>query len=280
MISTVNPVQVHSPAQLAPKPRPEPNPIEILQKTISASRLNCWLQCRLKFFFRYVQEIRKPPTPSLHVGSVVHLVLKAWNMARWRKQAFELARFKTMFDVSWADQQAKIKWDGEDEPSQKNMAWSLLETYFTQTPIKANEMPEAVEVPVEAELSRYGLPKLIGIMDLVRAGGRIVDFKTAAKTPSAEDAIHQNEVQLSCYSVLYREAAGKRESARELHYLVKTKKPKVILTELQPMSDLQQVRLFRMIDSYQEGLAREDFVPSPGIQCAGCEFRNECRRWC
>jgi hypothetical protein len=46
----------------------QPNLIETLQKTVSASRLNTWLGCRLKFWFRYVQQISKPKTPSLHVG--------------------------------------------------------------------------------------------------------------------------------------------------------------------------------------------------------------------
>jgi CRISPR/Cas system-associated exonuclease Cas4 (RecB family) len=272
MIATVCPVEVHPPAQ------PTVNPIETLQKTVSASRLNCWLTCRLKFFFRYVQQITKPPTPSLHVGSVVHVVFRAWNMARWRKQPFEIERFKKLFEEGWADQPAKINWE-EEEPAQKSGTWSLLEVYFTQTPIKADEMPEAVEVPVETDLSKHGLPTLIGILDLVRAGGRIVDFKTSGKSPSAVDVVHQHEAQLSCYSVLYREAAGKRESARELHHLVKTKTPKVIITSLEPMNETQQVRLFRMMNSYQEGLAREDFVPSPGFHCAACEFFNECRRW-
>jgi len=273
-LPTAGPVQVHPPAQ----PKAAPNPIETLKKTVSASRLNCFLTCRLKFFFRYVEQVIKPPTPSLHLGSVVHLVLKAWNMCRWKKQAFELSRFKMMFDACWADQPAKINWQDEEE-DQKTCAWSLLDVYFADTPIKANEMPEAVEVPMEMDLAKHGLPTLIGILDLVRAGGRIVDFKTASKTPSPEDALHQNEVQLSCYSVLYREAAGKMETARELHHLVKTKTPKLIITSLEPMNQAQQVRLFRMMDSYQEGVAREDFVPSPGFHCGACEYFNECRKW-
>jgi hypothetical protein len=76
-------------------------------------------------------------------------------------------------------------------------------------------MPETVEVPMETDLFKYGLPTLIGVIDLVRAGGQIVDFKCSGKTPDPEDAIHQNETQLSCYSVLYREATGHRESGRE-----------------------------------------------------------------
>ena len=211
----------------------EPVPISTLQKTVSASRLNCWLQCRLKFFFRYVLKITKPKTGALHYGSVVHLVLQQWNMGRWRKQPFDITKLKQVFDVGWADQ-GQIAWDGE-EPDQKNSAWNVLEKYFIETPIKANEMPEAVEVPMEADLSQHGLPVLIGVLDLVRSGGRIVDFKTTGKTPDSESALHQNGLQLDGYSVLYREATGKRESGRELHHLVKTKVPKLIITPAAPV---------------------------------------------
>lgn len=257
----------------------KPRPIESLKRTVSASRLNCWLNCRLKFYFRYVEQVSKPPTPALHVGSVVHAVLQAWNMARWRKQVFDTERFKTLFTDYWANQPGQINWE-DGETDKKSGAWSLLETYFAETPIKANEMPEAVETPMETDLSKYGLPTLIGVVDLVRAGGRIVDFKTAGKSPSPEEAARLNEVQLSCYSLMYREATGKAETGRELHHLVKTKTPKLVVTQLDPMSEAQRVRLLRMVESYVEGLAREDFVPSPGLHCAGCEFANECRRWC
>jgi hypothetical protein len=246
MIAAVNPVPAPS---SPPQPITQENRIETLKKTTSASRLKCWLSCRLKFFFRYVQQILKPPTPALHLGGVVHLVLQAWNMARWKRQVFELQRFRKVFDEGWEDQLTKIDWEDE-EPAQKNTAWSLLETYFKETPIKANEMPEAVEAPIETDLAKYGLPTLIGVLDLVRAGGRIVDFKTDGKTPSAEDSMHQNELQLSCYSVLYRDATGKREAGLELHHLIKTKTPKIIITELGPMDERQQVRLFKIMDSY------------------------------
>ena len=255
----------------------EPAPIETLKKTVSASRLNCWLQCRLKFFFRYVLKITKPKTAALHYGSVVHLVLQQWNMARWRKQAFEITKLKQVFEVGWTDQ-GQIDWKDE-EPEQKTSAWSVLEKYFTDTPIKPNELPEAVEVPVTADLSQHGLPTLIGVLDLVRSGSRIVDFKTTGKTPDNDSALHQNGVQLDCYSVLYREAAGKREAGRELHHLVKTKVPKLVITLAGPMLEYQRNRLFRLMENYVEGLEREDFVPAIGMQCAGCEFQADCKSW-
>jgi putative RecB family exonuclease len=84
---------------------------------------------------------------------------------------------------------------------------------------------------------------------------------------------------LSCYSVLYRDATGKKESGIELHHLVKLKTPKVVITALGPMTETRQARLFRAMESYQDGLSRRDFVPSPGIHCSCCEFFNSCRAW-
>jgi len=257
----------------------EKDRIAELQQTISASRLSLWLGCKLKFYFRYILKTKKPPTPSMHCGSTVHAVLQAWNMSRWRREPFVTERFKGVFDEQWKSLQAdsRINWDG-DEDAEHSSSWRALEYYFTETPVRAAEKPEAVEVAVSADLSFHGLPTLVGIIDLVRAGGRIVDFKLVGKTPDGEMVKHIHEVQLTTYSVLYRDATGHQEGGLELHHMVRTKQPKLIITSLPPATQHQHDRLFRMIESYQDGIARQDFVPSPGFACMGCEFFNECRR--
>ena len=249
--------------------------------TVSASRLSLWLQCRLKFYFRYLLQVQKPQTPSMHSGSTVHAVLQHWNLTRWRREPFALAPLKELFTAQWTklQQGVQISWEDGQE-AERASAWRALEHYFSQTPIQANERPEAVEVSVAADLSRNGLPTLIGIIDLVRAGGRIVDFKVSGKTPDAQSVVHLHEVQLTCYSLLYRDATGRKESALELHHLVKTKAPKLIVTSVAPATDQQHLRLFRQIEAYQAGLERRDFVPSPGFHCAGCAYLQECRQWC
>ena len=159
-------------------------------------------------------------------------------------------------------------------------AWHLLLCYFAQTPIKEDERPEGVEVTVEADLGKHGLTKLVGIIDLIRAGGNIVDFKTSGQTPNADRAVHLHETQLACYAVLYRDATGKKESGMELHHLVKLKVPKLVVTPLGAMLEYQQTKLFRLIESYLEGIRRQDWVPNPNVMsCACCEFFNECRAW-
>jgi RecB family exonuclease len=254
---------------------------EPLQDRISATRLNTWLGCRLRFFFRYVQGLTKPKTAATYVGHAVHAVLRHWNLARWRKENAGAEVLRNELDRVWTEDQKKepVQWEPGEESGGKDTAWALVDLYLRQTPIPADEMPEGVEVTVEADLKAHGLPRLIGILDLVRAGGRIVDFKTTGQTPSHEWAAHQNEVQMSAYAVLYREATGRKEAGLELHQLVKLKAPKLVVTELGPMSERQQTRLFRQMESFVTGVERQDFVPSPGLHCVTCPYSCECREW-
>jgi len=117
------------------------------------------------------------------------------------------------------------------------------------------------------------------VLDLVRAGGRIVDFKTTGRTPSPEQVLHTTEVQTTSYAMLYREATGHNESGIELHHLVKLKTPKLVVTETAPATDPQINRLLHLIDAYVDDMHRNDPVPSPGIQCTACEYFAQCRQW-
>jgi CRISPR/Cas system-associated exonuclease Cas4 (RecB family) len=253
---------------------------EELLQTISVSRLNTFHTCRLQFFFRYVAGIKSPNTAARYVGITVHHALSIWNRARWRKQALSTEGLQEQFNEFWVKEETAVRWDDGEAEVTKTQAWSLLETYLKNTPIPPNEAAEGVEVSVEADLESHGLPKLVGILDLIRPGGLIVDFKTAGQTPNADKAEHLHESQLSAYGILYREATGRKERGFELHHLVKLKTPKLVVTELAPMTERQKTRLFRLIESYVQGVEREDWVPSPHpMTCSCCEFIGHCRRW-
>jgi hypothetical protein len=107
---------------------------------VSASRLNLWRTCRLKFFFRYVRQMTKPPTPALHLGKVVYSVLQQWNLTRWRGEVLSSSDLEKVFDDRWAAQEPEIDWNAK-EPEQSNKALRMLEVYFQQTPIPADEKP-------------------------------------------------------------------------------------------------------------------------------------------
>ena len=271
-------IAVSEPPVRAPvAPQSESEIITGLQRTLSPSRLTLYLQCRLKFFFRYVAKLSKPMTAALHVGASVHAVLKAWNKARWREQPLTLKQLHDEYVRAWADTEQAVA-SSNDEEDEKKTGWRLVETYFRESGIPDSIKPDAVEVLVEADLQKHGLPTLIGVLDLVQQR-RIIDLKTSSATPDPEKVAHIHEAQTSSYAVLYREATGQRETGIELHHLVKLKNPKLVITKLEPMSDAQETRLFRLMEAYVHGLEREDFVPSPGLQCVSCEYWAECRAW-
>ena len=263
-------------------PHTEPSEKEVLtglQNTVSASRLSVFLQCRLKFFFRYVLKIQKPKTPALHLGNSVHAVLKEWNKARWLETPLTLKAVHESYEKAWADDtEGTVKWDPGEEDEDKTTGWRLLDTYLRESHVPADIKPDAVEVPVEADLVNHGLPKLIGILDLVQRH-IIIDYKTSGTTPNADKVAHTTELQTTSYAILYRHNTGKTEAGIQLHHLVKLKNPKVVITSVPPMSQHQEQRLYRQMDAYLHGLQHQDFIPSPGMHCSSCEFFNECRRW-
>lgn len=172
--------------------------IRSLQDQVSASRLNLFLSCRLKFYFRYVQSIEKPKTPALHVGGSVHAVLKAWNKARWLKRPLSLRQLHDEYSKAWDDQtDGTVEWENDHErDGEQATGWRLIETYIRESNIPPESRPDAVEVSVEADLHHHGLPTLIGILDLVQCG-KIIDYKTSSQTPNPEKVIHTTEVQTS-----------------------------------------------------------------------------------
>ena len=251
-----------------------------LKETVSASRLTLFLQCRLRFYFRYVLKLKKARTPALHIGNTVHTVLKEWNRARWLQQPLTLRTVHNVYLEAWADNQTEepVEWETGEEDQEKTTGWRLVDTYLRENHVPASVKPEAVEVSVEADLVHLGLTKLIGVLDLVQQR-RIIDYKTSSTTPNSEKAQHTSEVQTSSYAVLYRHNTGQKEDGIELHHLVKLKHPKVVIMRLPSMSQQQENRLYRQMEAYLDGLQSQRFIPSPGMHCFGCEFFNECRKW-
>ena len=89
---------------------------------------------------------------ALHVGTTVHSVLQQWNLARWRRTALDISALKAVFEQAWISQEG-IDWEESEEPARQS-EWAVLETYFRDTPIPADEKPEGVEVTVGALVSR------------------------------------------------------------------------------------------------------------------------------
>ena len=85
---------------------------------------------------------------------------------------------------------------------------------YDNVSIEAARLYKTLQMAVDTDLAAHGLPVLRGVIDLIRPGGKIVDFKTTATTPNESQAEHRNQLQLTAYALLYREATGEHENAQ------------------------------------------------------------------
>jgi len=67
------------------------------------------------------------------------------------------------------------------------------------------------------------------------------------------------------------------EAGLELHHLIKTKTPKVLITSIGSLSDKQSAELKGLLHTYVKAVQEEDFTPSPSFMCGSCEYFNDCK---
>lgn len=246
---------------------------------VSASRLKCYMTCRRQFYFRYMLGLKKPAGAALIVGQALHRMLEIWNHARWHGDDPVKTTTPERFEEEWhtiVEAQAVAWKDDKDEPKQKATALRLWHAWLENPPIPVDEAPEGVEVYLEHEEATSDRPKIIGYLDLVRAGGLLVEFKTAARSTKADELAHQHRLQLTIYALLYRESTWQEEKGFQVIQLIKTKEPKIEVFNLPPAREKDFEELDATIRAFQQGVANGDFSMSPGQQCSWCDYRKEC----
>jgi len=247
---------------------------------VSASRLKCYMTCRRQFYFRYILGLKKPAGAALIVGQALHRMLEIWNHARWHGDNADLGTTPERFEEEWHTivEAQPVAWkDDKEEPKQKATALRLWQAWLADPPIPIDQAPEGVEVYLEHEEAISDRPKIIGYLDLVRAGGLLVEFKTAARSTKAEELAHQHRLQLTIYALLYRESTWQQEKGFQVIQLIKTKEPKIEVFNFPPATDKDFEELDATIHAFQQGVSRGDFTLSPGQHCSWCDYRTECQ---
>jgi len=255
---------------------------------ISASRLNSWIACPLRFKLHYLDGIKTPTTPSLFVGKCCHSMLEVFYRHRQLGITLDVADLSRRLLESWAEMidQEGMKFESvaDEQATQKQVA-DLVGAYLKAIP--ADEpRPLAVEAALEAPLvdpatgEQLGIP-LVGIVDLILdglAGPSVIDFKTSARSSEPLEITH--EIQLSCYSYLFRHVEQRQEAGLEIRSLIKTKVAKVEFHRYAARTDVQFARLFAIIREYLDALDSGKFNYRPGFGCSMCDHRDtHCARW-
>jgi DNA helicase II / ATP-dependent DNA helicase PcrA len=263
----------------AVSPRGEPSLVPFLPRkggglALSASDIETYRSCPLRYKFARVLRIPTEPTLGQRFGIVVHQVLERYHAAGGET----LTQLLELFDTCWRRGGFR---EGESERELRIKARAALERYHTRL-----HGQDSAPVWFERQFSfRIGPHHLRGRVDRVDRlaamrgpdgegketdGGEryeLIDYKTS-RPRTAEQL--RDDVQLSLYALAARESWQVEAASRAYYYVLDD-----LVVRLPGETDEERVTATVM--EAGEGIMGQRFEPTPSrAACSICDFRIVC----
>ncbi|HEY2535417.1 MAG TPA: PD-(D/E)XK nuclease family protein [Solirubrobacteraceae bacterium] len=260
-------------------PRGEPSLVPFLPRkggglALSASDIETYRGCPLRYKFARVLRIPTEPTLGQRFGIVVHQVLERYHAAGGET----LTQLLELFDACWRRGGFR---EGESERELRGKARAALERYHARL-----HGQESSPVWFERQFSfQIGPHHLRGRVDRVdrlapagepgadgeETGGgeryELIDYKTS-RPRTAEQL--RDDVQLSLYALAARESWQVEAASRAYYYVLDD-----LVVRLPGETDEERVRATVM--EAGEGIMAQRFEPTPSrAACSICDFRIVC----
>jgi DNA helicase-2/ATP-dependent DNA helicase PcrA len=230
---------------------------------LSASDIDTYRICPLKYKFARVFRIPQEPTIHQRFGIVLHQVLERFHAQN--KQERSLESLMELFHASW---RRSGFGDSDDELQFRERAVAALQGYW-----RHDRDSDSEAVWFERSFAfRIGPHLLRGRVDRVdrHPDGtyELIDYKTGrAKT---EQELRE-DVQLSVYQMGARESWGLETSAQSYFYVLTGEKVPVEHSE----EELERVRA--TVTEIAGGILKQRFEPTPSPEvCSFCDYRIIC----
>jgi len=228
---------------------------------LSASDIETYRACPLRYKFARVLRIPQEPTLNQRFGILVHQVLERYHQIA----SPSLEEMLDLLDGGW--RRAGMG-DSDEERQLRGKADAALRRYHQRI------VSEPVE-PVWFERAfsfRMGPHTLRGRVDrvdrLADGGYELIDYKTGR--PRSRAALKE-DVQLSLYAVGAREAW--QLDATQQSYLYVLDDAKVLV----PSDEIDAAWIADTVEQVGEGILAQDFEPTPSYAvCSMCDFRIAC----
>jgi RecB family exonuclease len=230
---------------------------------LSASDIDTYRICPLKYKFARVFRIPQEPTIHQRFGIVLHQVLERFHAQKEHDGSLEA--LMELFHASW---RRSGFGDSDDELQFRERAVAALESYW-----RHDRESDSEAVWFERSFAfRIGPHLLRGRVDRVdrHPDGtfELIDYKTGrAKT---EQELRE-DVQLSVYQMGARESWGLETSAQSYFYVLTGEKVPVAHSE----EELERVRA--TVSEIAGGILKQRFEPTPSPDvCRFCDYRIIC----
>jgi DNA helicase-2/ATP-dependent DNA helicase PcrA len=231
---------------------------------LSASDIDTYRTCPLKYKFQRVFRIPQEPTIHQRFGIVVHQVLERFH---GREAAGgTLAELLGLLDARW--RRAGFG-DSEEERQLRGKAAVALERYHQRFQSEESE-PLWFERPFTFRIGPHLLRGRVDRVDRLPGGDyELIDYKTGRPKTAAQLA---EDVQLSLYAVGAREAWSLDASRQAYYYVLDDEKVSVDDEEGDRAAWIREVAL-----EVAEGILSQGFEPTPSYAaCSVCDYRLMC----
>jgi DNA helicase-2/ATP-dependent DNA helicase PcrA len=228
---------------------------------LSASDIETYRICPLKYKFARVFRIPQEPTINQRFGILLHQVLERFHQS----EGGSLDHLMQLFEISW---RRNGFGDSNDDLQFREKAVTALRTYW-----EADRSQDARPAWVERSFSfRLGPHLLRGRVDRVDrhpdGSYELIDYKTG-RAKTAEDL--RQDIQLSIYQMGAREAWKLETSAQSYYYVLDGEKVPVEHSE----EELERVRT--TVAEIGDGIMAHEFEPRPSPEiCPFCDYRIVC----
>ena len=232
---------------------------------LSASAIDIYEQCPLRFKLEREWNLPRDVPASLHYGAAMHRVLKTFYDAQRFGRKIGDAELTELFRADLASAGIPDRYQYELYLRQGIEQLSQFLELTRTTPL-----PDVLETERRFEL-RVGETKLTGRLDridrLSSDAVTIIDYKTG-KPKSQEDA--DKSLQLSLYALAAKEVWGQR-AERLIFYNVENN---TAIATTRTDAELEEAKL--RVEDAAENIACHKFGAKPGYHCTFCPYRNLC----
>jgi DNA helicase II / ATP-dependent DNA helicase PcrA len=243
---------------------------------LSASDIELYRTCPLKYKFARVFAIPEEPTINQRFGILMHRVLERFHAeeiddaggpgdAVSRGDRESLDRLLRLFEAGWY--RAGFG-SSDDELQFRDRAVAALTRYWERN-AQSPASPVWLERGFAFELGPHQLRGRIDRVDRLPEGGyELIDYKTGDPKAPTELA---DDLQLALYRLGAREAWKVDVEAGSYWYVLADQKVPV------PSSPDDRERVERTVLEVGEGIQGQDFEPRPSYEvCSWCDYRVTC----
>jgi len=236
---------------------------------LSATDLDMYLTCPLKYKFARVFGIPTPPTINMRFGILIHNVLQRFHETELSGPSPTgedgLTRLLALLDEGW---RRGGFGESHDELQFLDRAREAMRTYW-QNEEQADSRPAFLERQFEFKVGPHFLRGRVDRVDHSPAGGyEVIDYKTGQRVDSSR---HGGDIQLALYRLGAQEAWGIEPQAGSYYYVLEGEKVEVAAAP----DDRERVE--RTVLEVGEGILGQDFEPRPSpAVCGWCDFKLVC----